>query len=90
MMTGNYVNRKLPLLMIFFTDKIKEIFGFCFFLVLFLLQCMSRWENGKIITEANPVAEGKGKAQKFVREISNDELIQVIYLFLLIILISHD
>lgn len=31
MMTGNYVNRKLPLLMIFFTDKIKEIFGFCFF-----------------------------------------------------------
>lgn len=41
---------------------------------------MSRWENGKIITEANPVAEGKGKAQKFVREISNDELIQVIYL----------
>lgn len=42
-----------------------------------ILQCMSKWENGKIITEANPVAEGKGKAQKFVREVSNDELIQV-------------
>ena len=42
-----------------------------------ILQCMSKWENGKIITEANPVAEGKGKAQKFVREVNNDELIQV-------------
>lgn len=47
---------------------------------------MSRWENGKIITEANPVAEGKGKAQKFVREISNDELIQVIYLSVMFII----
>lgn len=51
---------------------------------------MSRWENGKIITEANPVAEGKGKAQKFVREISNDELIQVIYLSVMFIILSHD
>lgn len=92
-MTGNYVNRKLPLLMIFFLQiRLRKfsVFFFFLFLFLFLLQCMSRWENGKIITEANPVAEGKGKAQKFVREISNDELIQVIYLFLLIILISHD
>lgn len=45
---------------------------------------MSRWENGKIITEANPVAEGKGKAQKFVREISNDELIQVVVMSLIV------
>lgn len=90
-MTGNYVNRKLPLLMIFFLQiRLRKFSGFVFFFGFFLLQCMSRWENGKIITEANPVAEGKGKAQKFVREISNDELIQVIYLFLLIILISHD
>lgn len=37
MMTGNYVNRKLPLLMIFFTDKIKEIFGFCFFFGFFFV-----------------------------------------------------
>lgn len=51
---------------------------------------MSRWENGRIITEANPVAEGKGKAQKFVREISNDELIQVIYLSVMLIILSHD
>ncbi|XP_078335918.1 sodium/calcium exchanger regulatory protein 1-like [Crassostrea virginica] len=43
------------------------------------MNCMSKWENGKIITEANPVAEGKGKAQKFVREVSNDELIQTMY-----------
>lgn len=66
--------------MVFFFNlklRLNKIFGFI------LLQCMSRWENGKIITEANPVAEGKGKAQKFVREISNDELIQVIYLFVI-------
>lgn len=43
------------------------------------MNCMSRWENGKIITEANPVAEGKGKPQKFVREITNEELVQTMY-----------
>ena len=41
-----------------------------------ILQCNSKWENNKLITEANPI-DGKGKTQKFQRERVNDELVQV-------------
>ncbi|KAJ8312421.1 hypothetical protein KUTeg_009794, partial [Tegillarca granosa] len=40
------------------------------------MNCRSRWEDGKLITDAKPVNEGKGKPQKFIRERKNDELVQ--------------
>ncbi|KAK3084086.1 hypothetical protein FSP39_007900 [Pinctada imbricata] len=40
------------------------------------MNCHSRWENGKLITEAIPAGEGKGKPQTFIRERVNDELVQ--------------
>ncbi|XP_021374330.1 cellular retinoic acid-binding protein 2-like isoform X2 [Mizuhopecten yessoensis] len=38
--------------------------------------CFSRWEDKKLITEAKPAVEGKGKPQRFQRERINDEIIQ--------------
>ncbi|XP_069136346.1 cellular retinoic acid-binding protein 2-like isoform X2 [Argopecten irradians] len=40
------------------------------------MKCNSRWEGKKLITEATPAVEGKGKPQKFTRERVNDELVQ--------------
>ena len=44
--------------------------------ICFSLQCKSKWEDNKLITEASPI-DGKGKTQKFQRERVNDELVQV-------------
>ncbi|XP_033747826.1 cellular retinoic acid-binding protein 2-like isoform X2 [Pecten maximus] len=40
------------------------------------MKCYSRWEDKKLITEATPMVEGKGKPQRFQRERVNDELVQ--------------
>ncbi|XP_060074484.1 cellular retinoic acid-binding protein 2-like [Ylistrum balloti] len=40
------------------------------------MNCYSRWEDKKLITDAKPVVEGKGKPQRFQRERINDELVQ--------------
>ncbi|XP_052073931.1 cellular retinoic acid-binding protein 2-like [Mytilus californianus] len=42
------------------------------------MNCNSKWENNKLITEANPI-DGKGKTQKFQRERVNDELVQTMW-----------
>lgn len=42
------------------------------------MNCKSKWEDNKLITEASPI-DGKGKPQKFQRERINDELVQTMW-----------
>ncbi|XP_052219407.1 cellular retinoic acid-binding protein 1-like isoform X2 [Dreissena polymorpha] len=44
------------------------------------MKCLTRWEDNKLITEANPVEPDKHKAQKFHRERVNDELVQTMFI----------
>lgn len=44
------------------------------------MNCMTRWEDHKLITDATPVEPEKHKAQKFHRERVNDELVQTMWI----------
>ncbi|XP_060575713.1 cellular retinoic acid-binding protein 1-like isoform X1 [Ruditapes philippinarum] len=44
------------------------------------MKCFTKWENNKLITEANPVEPEKDKPQKFHRERVNDELVQTMWI----------
>ena len=45
-----------------------------------IIQCMTTWDNNKLLTVATPEDPSKHKGQKFTRERINDELVQVFVL----------